>query len=238
MKTSKKNLGMLAMVLLSTVGVASADEITREGYLTDSRGDVIRNSYNACWRNGSWTPSLAIPECDPDLAKKDSAADKNLTNADATAVPPAAAPEAKAAPASATTPDAAPAAPIALRVETLFDCDKAIISTDGKKLLDDEVVSKMKQYPQINVLQLTAYADRIGSADYNLGLSLRRANTVKAYLMSRGIEEKRLEASARGETEQVISCSEIKGKESCANQKLAQCLQPNRRVIIKIEAQM
>ncbi|MDD2915858.1 MAG: OmpA family protein [Gallionella sp.] len=238
MKASKIFFGLLAMAILPPVGIASADEITREGYLTDSRGNVIRNSYDNCWRNGSWTPAMAIPECDPDLAKKDSSTDKNPTNADATAVPPVAPPETKEDSASPATPDTSPAAPIALRVETLFDCDKAILSADSKKILDDEVVSKMMQYPQINVLQLTAYADRIGSADYNLGLSLRRANTVKAYLVSRGIEEKRLEASARGEAEQVISCSEIKGKESCANQKLAQCLQPNRRVIIKFEAQM
>ncbi len=42
------------------------------GYLVDSRGAVVRNSYGECWRTGTWTPAQAIAECDPDLVKKES----------------------------------------------------------------------------------------------------------------------------------------------------------------------
>ncbi|HUW50276.1 MAG TPA: hypothetical protein VMV75_04595 [Sulfuricella sp.] len=40
------------------------------GYLVDSSGAVVRNSYGECWRTGSWTPAQAIAECDPDLIRK------------------------------------------------------------------------------------------------------------------------------------------------------------------------
>ena len=42
------------------------------GYLVDSRGAVVRNSYGECWRSGTWTPAQAMAECDPDLVKKES----------------------------------------------------------------------------------------------------------------------------------------------------------------------
>lgn len=44
------------------------------GYLVDSRGAAVRNSYGECWRTGSWTPAQALAECDPDLVKKDAPA--------------------------------------------------------------------------------------------------------------------------------------------------------------------
>ena len=232
------------MVLLSLPGVASADEITKEGYLTDSRGSVVRNNYNDCWHTGFWTPAMAIAGCEPNLVKKDASVSRKEFQAPAAVAPTAIAP-ATVAPTAApeypvpvAIPDKPAFVPITLQVETLFDFDKGIIRADGKKILDGEVVSKMRLYPQIKVLQLTAHADRIGTTDYNMGLSLRRANAVKAYLISQGIEEKRLETTAKGESEPVVSCSEIKGKESRENKKLVECLQPNRRVAIAIKAQM
>ena len=40
------------------------------GYLTDSSGHVVKNSYGLCWRTGSWTSAQATQECDPDLVAK------------------------------------------------------------------------------------------------------------------------------------------------------------------------
>ncbi len=43
--------------------------IDKSGYLTDERGNFVRNSYGECWRTGFWTQELAVAECDPDLVK-------------------------------------------------------------------------------------------------------------------------------------------------------------------------
>ncbi len=224
MKTSRIILNALAMASISLAGIASAHEVPKEGYLIDSRGNVVKNNYNECWKTGYWTPAMAIEECDPDLVKKDK--------------PKAA--EAKApapAPAPVAGPDKAAFVAITLQAETLFDFDKSVLRADGKKILDDEVVGKMKQYPQVEVVLLTGHADRIGTDGYNQKLSQRRADTVKAYLVGQGVEDKRIETAAKGESEPVVSCDNVKGKASGKNKKLVECLQPNRRVMVEVRVQ-
>lgn len=222
MKTSQIILGTLAMAFLSLAGVASAHPVAKEGYLLDTRGNVVKNNYNQCWRTGYWTPAMAIEECDPDLVKKEA---PKMAEAKPPVTPPVAGPE-KAAFVAVT-----------LQAETLFDFDKSVIRADGKKILDDEVVGKMRQYPQVEVVLLTGHADRIGTDEYNQKLSQRRADAVKAYLVGQGVEDKRIETAAKGESEPVVACSDVKGKVSGKNKKLVECLQPNRRVMVEVRVQ-
>ena len=219
MKTSRIIVTTLAMASLTLAGIAGADEITKEGYLTDTRGDVVKSGTGLCWHTGFWTPAMAIAECDPDLVKKD--------------VP-------KIAEARTTAPVAIPGkasfAPVTLQTETLFDFDSSVVRADGKKKLDDEVVGKMKEYPQDEVVLLTGHADRIGSEAYNQKLSQRRADAVRAYMIDQGIEAKRIETAAKGESEPVVSCDNVKGMVNSKNRKLVVCLQPNRRVEVDVKA--
>lgn len=193
------------------------------GYLTDSSGKIWKNSYGECWKSGMWTPAMAIPECDPSLVKK-----------------PEPAKVVEAAPAPAPVP-MGPEKPafekITLQAETLFDFDKSVIHPEGKQHLNDEVVTKMKQYPQVEAILVTGHADRIGTDDYNQSLSERRANAVKDYLVSQGIEAGRIQTAAKGESEPVVACSDVKGKENSKNKPLIACLQPNRRVVVEVEVQ-
>lgn len=224
MKTSRLILNMLAMVSLTSVGIASAHEVANQGYLIDTRGNVVKNNYNECWRTGYWTPAMATAECDPSLVKK---AEPKIAEAKAPA----------AAPVPVAGPEKAAFAPITLQAETLFDFDKSVIRADGKKKLDDEVVSKMKEYPQVEVLLVTGHTDRIGSDAYNQKLSQRRADALKGYLVAQGVEDKRIETAAKGESEPVVSCDNVKGKVSGKNKKLVECLQPNRRVMVEVKVQ-
>jgi len=222
MKNSRIILNTLVMASLTFAGVASAHEVAKEGYLIDTRGNVVKNNYNECWKTGYWTPAMAIEECDPDLVKKEA---PKMAEAKAPAVVPV------------TGPDKAAFVAITLQAETLFDFDKSVIRADGKKILDDEVVAKMKQYPQVEVVLVTGHADRIGSDAYNQKLSQRRADAVKAYLVGQGIEDKRIDTAAKGEAEPVVSCDDVKGKASGKNKKLVECLQPNRRVMVEVRVQ-
>ncbi|MBU1691254.1 MAG: OmpA family protein [Gammaproteobacteria bacterium] len=222
MKTSRLVLNLLVLASLTSVGIASAHEVAKAGYLLDTRGNVVKNNYNECWRTGYWTPAMAIAECDPDLVKK---AEPKMAEAKAPAAVPVAGPE-KAA-----------FAPITLQAETLFDFDKSVIHASGKKQLDDQVVGKMKEYPQVEVVLVTGHADRIGSDAYNQKLSQRRADAVKEYLVAQGVEANRIETAAKGESEPVVSCDDVKGKVSGKNKKLVECLQPNRRVVVEVKVQ-
>jgi OOP family OmpA-OmpF porin len=167
---------------------------------------------------------MAIMECDPDLVKKE---ESKIAEAPAPAPMPA--------------PPVGPGKPafmsITLQAETLFDFDKSIVHDAGKKALDEEIVSKMKQYPQVEVVLVTGHTDRIGTEAYNQKLSQRRADAVKAYLVNQGIEDKRIETAAKGESEPKVSCAEVKGRESGKNKKLVACLQPNRRVDVEVKVQ-
>ena len=77
-----------------------------------------------------------------------------------------------------------------------FDFDKAVIKPEFYPVLD-EGVSMLKQHPDKKV-SIEGHTDWIGTEKYNMGLSLRRANSVKAYLIRKGISENQLSVTGFG----------------------------------------
>jgi OOP family OmpA-OmpF porin len=128
-------------------------------------------------------------------------------------------------------PDAPAFAKMTLSAEVLFGFDKDNLKDEGKKILDVEVIEKMKAHPEVELVLITGHTDRIGDDKYNQKLSERRAAAVKKYIASQGVEASRLHAVGKGETQPVVDCKGVRGK------KLIECLQPNRRVVVEIEAQ-
>jgi OmpA-OmpF porin, OOP family len=147
---------------------------------------------------------------------------------DEEAVPPLA----EAAPEEpAQGPEKPAFAKMTLQAEVLFDFDKSVLKDSGKKILDAEVIEKMKAHPEVELVLISGYTDRIGTVKYNQALSDRRANAVKQYVESQGIAADRLHAIGKGEKDPVVACKGVRGK------KLIECLQPNRRVVVEIEVQ-
>lgn len=118
---------------------------------------------------------------------------------------------------------------VTISAEKLFGFDKATLRNDGKPALD-EAANKIKANPDIKLVMVTGHTDRIGSEEYNHKLSHRRAQAVKDYLISQGVDASRLEAVGKGEAEPLVSCEGNK-----KTKKLIECLQPNRRVEITAE---
>jgi OOP family OmpA-OmpF porin len=137
----------------------------------------------------------------------------------------------QAAPEPAYGPDKPAFAKISLQAEVLFAFDKDVLKEEGKKILDTEVVEKMKAHPEVELVLITGHTDRIGDDKYNQKLSERRAAAVKKYVASQGVEESRLHAVGVGKKDPVAECKGVRGK------KLIDCLQPNRRVVVEIEVQ-
>jgi OOP family OmpA-OmpF porin len=79
----------------------------------------------------------------------------------------------------------------------------------------------------VNNIVISGHADRLGSEKYNQALSERRANAVRDYLISKGIDAGRLTAQGKGESMPVVTCTE---KNRTA---LIKCLEPNRRVEVE-----
>ncbi len=123
---------------------------------------------------------------------------------------PAPPPAPKPAPAPAPEkPKPAPEKPkpvaekVTFAADVLFDFDKAVIKPEGKSKLDD--ISNKVRGINLEVVIGIGHADSIGSDAYNQRLSVRRAESVKAYLVSKGIETNRIYTEGKGEKQPVAS---------------------------------
>jgi len=90
---------------------------------------------------------------------------------------------------------------VTFAADVLFDFDKAVIKPEGKSKLDD-ISNKVKGI-NLEVVIAIGHADSTGSDAYNQRLSVRRAESVKAYLVSRGIEANRVYTEGKGEKQPV-----------------------------------
>jgi outer membrane protein OmpA-like peptidoglycan-associated protein len=75
----------------------------------------------------------------------------------------------------------------------------------------DKVVTVMKENPSYN-LQINGHSDNVGDDAKNLELSQKRANAVKAYIVSKGIAEERMKATGYGETMPVADNNTAAGR--------------------------
>jgi OOP family OmpA-OmpF porin len=119
------------------------------------------------------------------------------------------------APAPAPAPVVIPEAPkpppppkpvaekVTLAADVLFDFDKSVIKPDGKNKLDD--LSQKIRAISLEVVIAIGHADSIGTDAYNQKLSVRRAESVKAYLVSKGVEPNRIYTEGKGEKQPVAS---------------------------------
>jgi len=144
-------------------------------------------------------------------------------------------PEPKPAPAPAPAPAPQPVQPVkpaeppkpkpvaekvTFAADVLFDFDKSVVKPEGKSKLDD-LSNKVKGI-NLEVVIAIGHADSIGSDAYNQKLSVRRAESVKAYLVSKGIEPNRIYTEGKGE------------KQPVADNKTREGRAKNRRVEIEV----
>ena len=158
---------------------------------------------------------------------------------------PAPAPVAKPAPQPQAVPAPPPPKPVAkpevkpeppkkpavinLSSTELFDFDKAVVKPEARAKLDGEVIGKLRDLREIRYIIVNGHADRIGSPQYNQKLSEKRAEAVRAYLVSKGVDASKVETLGFGKTLPVKSCPQQPRKQ------LIECLAPNRRVQIEVQ---
>lgn len=124
--------------------------------------------------------------------------------------PPPAAAEPAAAPLAAAPLAAAPA-PKTLTLEGVnFDFDKSFIRQEDFAHLDQDAAT-LKEWGDVKV-EVAGHTDSIGTDDYNMGLSLRRANAVRDYLIGKGIAAENLTAKGYGESQPVADNRTAEGR--------------------------
>jgi OOP family OmpA-OmpF porin len=214
-KLSLAVLCAVALGLISGAAVAQTKPADTQ-YLTDERHAVTMSGTGLCWHTGTGPAPVSTLQCDPNYV---------------------ASPAAKVAPlepvaVAAVTPEPAQR-PVSERVtldaDTLFDFDKAVLRSTGRAALDD-FAGKIKGIDPETIMAV-GHTDRIGSNAYNQRLSEQRAEAVKTYLVSKGIEPNRMHTEGKGMTQPVTRAGECDG---AASAKLIACLQPDRRVEVEV----
>jgi OmpA-OmpF porin, OOP family len=206
-------LSKLAFIAATAVVAASAQaqsvpasrQAVNDNWVNGTGEYVWMNGTNElCWRDAFWTPATANAKCDGALVAQ--------------------APQPPVAP---PPPPAITSQKITYQADALFDFDKAILKPAGKEKLDD-LASKI-QALNLEVVVATGYTDRIGSNAYNDRLSLRRAQAVKAYLVSKGVPADRVYTEGKGKRNPVTTGCNQKNHKA-----LIACLAPDRRVEVEV----
>jgi OOP family OmpA-OmpF porin len=208
----------------------------QKGYVQSAFGGVVTTPFaeqpgsprGVCVRTANWDAKDAQTDCNADLMPKPAPAPSPMAPAPAPAPRPAApAPAPAPAPAAAPKPAPAPAAAprptsqkVTFAADTFFDFDKAALKPEGKSKLDG-LVGQIKGIT-LEVVIAVGHTDAVGSDAYNQKLSLRRAEAVKAYMVSKGIEANRIYTEGKGK------------KQPVADNKTADGRAKNRRVEIEV----
>jgi OOP family OmpA-OmpF porin len=189
----------------------AADGGNRIDNVQNGTGELVwKNGTNElCWRDATWTPASAASTCDGALVPP----------------PPPPPPAVQAPPPPPPpAPTPAPQPPAATKVtyaaDAFFDFDKAVLKPEGRAKLDD-LVGKVKDI-NLEVIIAVGHTDSVGGDSYNQKLSVKRAEAVKSYLVSKGIEKNRVYTEGKGE------------KQPVADNKTAEGRAKNRRVEIEV----
>jgi OmpA-OmpF porin, OOP family len=217
---TQKQMGLAvscALALTFVTGTASAEPFPGESafnaahqsYLVDQRGGVVKSGFGLCW-NAVTDPAKAYTaDCDP--------------------APVARYVEPKPQQIAAVAAPVPVSRRMTLDADALFDFDKAVLRPEGRLALDDFLIKIKDINPE--TIMAVGHADRFGSDDYNQRLSEKRVESVKAYLVGKGIEPNRMNTEGKGESQPVTKSGECDGTKSA---KVIACLQPDRRVEVEV----
>lgn len=118
---------------------------------------------------------------------------------------------------------------VVLDAAVLFDFGSFTLRPEGRVALDQFVGSLSGA--SLGVIRAVGHADRLGPEAQNQILSEERAESVKAYLVSRGIGESRVRAEGRGAAQPATKRGACAGAGSV---RLISCLQPDRRAGVEV----
>jgi OOP family OmpA-OmpF porin len=208
-QTAKLALIASALALISGGAFAQAKDIpigkSAPSYVQSPNGTVVVDPFGLCWRTPWWNaasageggPTGAGCQCDK----------ASLPKAVCEPPPPPPAPPKPVAP---PPPPAPTVERVTLAADALFDFDKADIKSDAKAKLDD-LVSKLAGVT-LEVMIAVGHTDTVGADAYNEKLSVRRAEAVKKYLVSKGVEPNRVYTEGKGERQPVADNRTAEGR--------------------------
>jgi OOP family OmpA-OmpF porin len=222
MKKLNKVAMLFASAALAAPMVAFAQAKSIDNWQS-ANGIVWRNGTNElCWRDGFWTPATAAEPCDG--AIKPPPPPPPPAPAPRVAPPPPPPPAAPPPPPPPPRPAPPPPAPVSEKVtfaaDAFFDLAKSNLKPEAQAKLTD-LVDKTKGI-NLEVVIAVGHTDSTGNAALNQKLSVARAEAVKNFLTSKGIEKNRVYTEGKGSSQPV------------ADNKTAEGRAKNRRVEVEV----
>lgn len=184
-----------------------AGDVHSPGYQYDMRGNVVRDADGNCVRTSLWSRTNAIAKCDPAMVKeRDAEVPVREKKGRVTSVE-------------------ANVDLLVLQAGKTFAFNSAELSDAGKQVLARAAEKHNDVY--IHRVLVAGFTDKIGDDVYNLQLSQRRADAVKKQLVTHGMPQERIQVTAHGSDDPLVSCPGLAGDA------LIRCLAPNRRVEVR-----
>ncbi len=201
-----KKLNKLA-VLFASVAIVTAAGAQSVDNWRNAGGEMAwkNGAGDLCWRGSAWTPATAAKGCDGAI----------VPAAPVAVIPPAPAPAPAPAPVVTPAPavvvvPAVAATKVTYAADAFFDFDKSALKPEGRAKLDD-LIGKIKGI-NLEVIIAVGHTDAIGSVKYNQKLSVKRSESVKAYLVSKGIEKNRVYTEGKGKSQPVADNKTSEGR--------------------------
>jgi OOP family OmpA-OmpF porin len=174
----------LKLVLAGVISVAATAVSAQnvDNWVNGSGLNWKNGDGTLCWRDAAWTPATASKGCDGALAPKPAAGAASGVSQ----------------------------SKITLQADTLYDFDKASLKPEGMATLDKIArdLSKIK----LEVIIAVGNTDSVGTDAYNMALGQRRAQSVKAYLTSKGVDGSRIYTESKGKSNPVASNATAEGR--------------------------
>ena len=178
---------ILASVVLAVATVQADSRDTAPGYATDSEGNIILSGSDECIRSGSWSPDLAtVVGCDGVVLEREIEIIEGAPTGLVTVI---------------TFPAAA-----------LFDFAKDDLKEEGRQFIETKRDELRAELAQAYAGIIIGHTDNVGSLEYNLGLSMRRAEAVRDYLVSTGTDPELLRVLGRAFNDPIASNDTDEGR--------------------------
>ena len=178
--------GVLASSLLAVSATAGAEDAS-PGYVENSQGNIFRSGSGDCVHTGYWKSEMAnIVGCDGVTLDAPVEVIQGMPTGLVGAI---------------VIPEAA-----------LFAFDSADLTDEGKTAIEEYRKELRPEIAEAYAGIIIGHTDSTGSADYNLGLSMRRAQAVSDYLVSTGVAEEKLREVGRGEEDPIASNDTAEGR--------------------------
>ena len=230
-ETNMKFGGGLEYAFTDALSMRAEVERYRVNDAVGSRGDIDLASIGLVYRFGTVRPVAYGAERAPQPAYVPAPAPTPTPAPAPVIAPPVVAVVPQATPAPTPPPVMLPQRTrVTFSADSLFGFDQTAIGQTGLEHINKFIADlRGLDYSMITV---TGHTDRIGSQEYNAGLSLRRAEAVKNRLLDAGIPPNKISVEGKGEDSPITKADDCKG--SKASKVLIACLQPDRRVEVEV----